>query len=84
MAVEMAIADQIQSALATFAKQPKDKIKLRHSLRFDLGLDSVDTIELIFLLEGKFNFEFSDADMQQLVTVSDVVTCVEHRLTSRA
>ena len=84
MAFEMAIADQIQSALATFVKQPRGKIKLRHSLRIDLGLDSVDTIELIFLLEGKFNFEFSDADMQQLVTVSDVVTCVEHRLTSRA
>ena len=84
MAFEMAIADQIQSALATFVKQPRDKIKLRHSLRIDLGLDSVDTIELIFLLEGKFNFEFSGTDMQQLVTVSDVVICVEHRLTSRA
>jgi acyl carrier protein len=84
MAGVTAIADRIQSDLAAFLKQPKGKIELRHSLRKDLGLNSVDTIELIFLLEEKFNFEFSDADVQQLITVSDVIACVEHRVTSRA
>jgi acyl carrier protein len=84
MAGVTTIADRIQSDLAAFLKQPKGKIELRHSLRKDLGLNSVDTIELIFLLEEKFNFEFSDADVQQLITVSDVIACVEHRVTSRA
>jgi acyl carrier protein len=84
MAGVATIADRIQSDLAAFLKQPKDKIELRHSLQKDLGLNSVDTIELIFLLEGTFNFEFSDAEVQQLVTVSDVIACVEHRMTSRA
>lgn len=80
MAIEVTIAERIQSALAEFLKQPKDKIEPRHSLRNDLGLNSVDTFELIFLLEDTFNFEISDADIQKLVTVSDVIAYVEHRL----
>lgn len=83
MAIEITIAERIQSALAEFLKRPKDKIEPRHTLRKDLGLNSVDTFELIFLLEDTFNFEISDADIQKMVTVSDVIAYVEHRLRPR-
>ena len=84
MAAEMTIAERIQSALAEFLRRPEGKIEPRHSLRKDLSLNSVDTFELIFLLEETVNLEISDTDIQKLVTVSDVIAYVERRVTPHA
>lgn len=80
MAAETKVAERIQSALAEFLRRPEGKIEPWHSLRNDLGLNSVDTFELVFQLEETFNLEIADADIQKLVTVSDVIAYVERRL----
>lgn len=74
------IADQIRDALGAYLKQDPATILAHHSLRDDLGLDSMAMIELLFRIEEKFDFQIPDDDLQGLVTVSDVIEYVEHRL----
>jgi acyl carrier protein len=80
MASHVAIGDQILTSLSKRLKLDVSQIQPQHSLRHDLGLDSADSIELIFALEEMFDFEVSDQDFRKLNTVSEVIQYVEGRL----
>lgn len=47
----------------------------------DLGADSLDTVELVMLLEEEFGIEIANDDMETLGTVGEAVALVE-RLTA--
>ncbi|HKW86544.1 MAG TPA: acyl carrier protein [Nitrospiraceae bacterium] len=80
MTVKSVIADRILAALAKELKREVSTIGLNHSLRGDLGLNSLDAIELMFRVEEEFDLSIPDADLQKLVTVGDLVTYIEGRL----
>ncbi|TLY12825.1 MAG: acyl carrier protein, partial [Nitrospirae bacterium] len=67
-------------ALANELKRDVSAIGLNHSLRGDLGLNSLDAIELMFRVEEEFDLSIPDADLQKLVTVGDLVTYIEGKL----
>jgi acyl carrier protein len=74
------IFERIRNALAHHLKRDAATILPQHSLRNDLGLNSVDTFELFFDLEDAFDIEIQDQDIQKLTTLSDLVGYVEGRL----
>ena len=74
------IFERIRNALAQHLKRDAATILPQHSLRNDLGLNSVDTFELFFDLEDAFDIEIQDQDIQKLTTLSDLVGYVEGRL----
>ncbi len=80
MNANVSISDQILTSLAKRLKLDVSRIKPQQSLRQDLGLDSADSIELIFALEETFNIDVSDQDFRRLTTVSDVIQYVQGRL----
>ena len=80
MAVDVTISERIRGAIADFLKQDVDTIEAHQSLRNDLGLNQVDTVELVFELEEAFNFEIPDQDFPKLTTVSEVIAYVEGRV----
>lgn len=80
MPTESSLAKQIRTALADYLKRPPETISPDHSLRDDLGLDSMATIELLFRIEEVFDLQIPDEDLQKLVTVGDVITYVGGRL----
>lgn len=80
MNANVSISDQILTSLAKRLKLDVSRIKPQQSLRQDLGLDSADSIELIFALEETFNIDVSDQDFRKLTTVSDVIQYVQGRL----
>ena len=80
MQTNMSISDQILTSLAKRLKVDASKIQPQQSLRQDLGLDSADSIELIFALEETFNIAVSYQDFRKLTTVSDVIQYVRGRL----
>ena len=45
----------------------------------DLGLDSLDHVELIMAMEDEFHFEIPDRDAEKLLTPNDVVKYVVNR-----
>jgi len=46
-------------------------------LRNELGMDSLDSIELIMEFEKIFNCDITDADAEKVNTVSDIYKCLE-------
>ncbi len=80
MASDLTVADRIRTELAKRMKHDISRIQPQHSLREDLGLDSADSIELVFSLEEMFDLEVPDQDFRKLTTVSSVIQYVEGRL----
>ena len=76
MAVESAIGKQIREVLATSLRRDPSSIKPEHSLRDDLGLDSLMTFELLYDLEKAFDMEIPNDDLPGLQTPDDVVASI--------
>jgi acyl carrier protein len=49
-------------------------------LQDDLGLDSLDCVELVLLVENRFDIRFSDPELKQLRTVQDLLDGIERGL----
>ncbi|OOQ09666.1 acyl carrier protein, partial [Helicobacter pylori] len=46
----------------------------------DLGVDSLDIVELIMALEGKSGIEISDEQAEKIVNVGDAMRYIEKQL----
>ncbi|WRG10518.1 acyl carrier protein [Helicobacter pylori] len=46
----------------------------------DLGVDSLDVVELIMALEERFGIEISDEQAEKIVNVGDVMRYIEKQL----
>jgi len=60
------------------------KITPQAELLRDLDLDSLDTMELTLGMEERFGIEIPDAELEDLVTVSDAVSLIEKMRTVNA
>lgn len=75
------VAERIQISLAEYLKRDRRTITPAYSLRDDLGLDSMATIELLFRIEEAFEIQIPDEDLHKLATVGDVIAYVEGKVT---
>lgn len=80
MTAASTVAPRIHQALADYLKRDVDTIEPLQSLRDDLGLDSMATIELLFRIEEAFDIQIPDEDLQRLGTVGEVTIYIEERL----
>jgi len=80
MTAALAVAEKVRSALARELKRDPATITPEQALREDLGLNSLDAIELMFKVEEEFDLEIPDADLQRLRTVADLTSYLEERL----
>jgi len=63
------IKTKVLSAVKAWERFPKDKeLTLDSHFINDLGLDSLDHVELIMAMEDEFSFEIPDADAERLMT----------------
>lgn len=69
--------EEIRSKLAkrTHKETIKDEEKLR-----ELGLDSLDVVDLLMQLEDEYGIQFDDVDMAKLITVKDLLSEIEAKL----
>jgi len=80
MPTESDIALRVRSALAEYLKRDVKTIKSGDTLRDDLGLDSLATIELVYQIEEAFDLEIPDHDLPGLVTVANVTAYIEGKV----
>ena len=72
--------DKIEEIRAKFAKAVhKDTIEDSMKLR-DLGIDSLDIVEMLLQLEDEYDVHFDDMDMTNLVTVKDLLDAIAKQL----
>ena len=74
------VFDQVKESLADILSCDADQIELDTDLVRDLGVDSIDTVELIMAVEDTYDIKISDKDAEDLKTVGDVVEFIEDHL----
>jgi len=55
----------------------EDKVTLETALGEDLGVDSLDAVELNMALEEAFDISIPDEELAKFVTVQDIVTYID-------
>ena len=73
----MAKIDDIKVKLAEVVHQ--DPLDENANFK-ELGLDSLDVVELLLQLEEEYGITFDDVDMSGIVTVKDLLNAIEKQL----
>ena len=71
---------QVKEALMQQLKLPPEKWSLTASIRHDLGIDSLDVVELMYDLEKRFEIVIPDEDLLKLVTIGDLIEYLSGKL----
>jgi acyl carrier protein len=69
--------EQIKPLIAEALNLDEATITLEATLKDDLGIDSLDAVELIMELEDEFDVKIEDAEAQAFVTIADIVNLLE-------
>ena len=69
-----------EEVLERFNKIVKGKEVTKDKNIKDLGLDSLDIIEMLTDMEEKYSIEFDNDEMTSLVTVGDVITVISAKI----
>ncbi|XP_064643953.1 acyl carrier protein, mitochondrial-like isoform X2 [Lineus longissimus] len=70
------VRDRVLLVLKLYDKVDVSKLTLDSHFLKDLGLDSLDHVEVIMAMEDEFGFEIPDGDADRLLHVKDIVTYV--------
>ena len=69
----MDILDRVRPILAEQFGVSEAEIQMDSSLRFDLGYDDLDAMALGMALEGEFDIELDEDELEAFDTVGDIV-----------
>ncbi|XP_015110177.1 acyl carrier protein, mitochondrial isoform X2 [Diachasma alloeum] len=67
------IEERVLKVVAAYDKISADKLSLDSHFMNDLGLDSLDHVEVIMAIEDDFGFEIPDVDAEKLMKPGDIV-----------
>ena len=70
---------KISSIIAEQLKVDIEKIKIDSDLSEDLGLDSLDSVELVMAIEEAYGIEIADEDAEKIKKVSDILDYLAKR-----
>lgn len=69
--------ERVIDILAEFTNSDKEKITENSGLVTDLGLNSLDVINVVVAFEDEFGIEIPDNKIKEFVTVEDIVEYLE-------
>ncbi len=72
------VLDTIKTHLASRGIEA-DTVTPQADLFNDLGLDSLDTVELTLALEEQYGIEIPDSDLEGVATVNDAIALIEKK-----
>ncbi|XP_017272050.1 NADH:ubiquinone oxidoreductase subunit AB1b [Kryptolebias marmoratus] len=67
------IEDRVMYVLKLYDKISPEKLLTSSHFMKDLGLDSLDQVEIIMAMEDEFGFEIPDSDAEKLMTPEEIV-----------
>jgi acyl carrier protein len=74
------VAKELREIMAARLGLPPEQLVPEARLVDDLGLDSLDAVELAISVERKFDIEVPEEELTKLKTVADMVALVESRI----
>ncbi len=72
--------ERVISFLTEFTEVQADKITADSSLTADLGLSSLDVIDVVIAFEEEFGIEIPDEDIGELAAVGDIINYLENHV----
>jgi len=73
--------EQLRSILSATTGLPGSSITDDASLTHDLGLDSLDTVDLVLQMEDHFKVSIPDEDYPRLKTVKSIYEYMQEKVT---
>ncbi|MFD5890560.1 acyl carrier protein [Streptomyces sp. NPDC060334] len=74
------VMQQVVDALVTDLNIPRSKITADSHVFNDLGMDSMDLLSAVTLLEERFNMTILDEETQHMFVVKDIAEIIRNRL----
>ena len=71
--------EKIQDLIAEGLGVDKEQVTMTASFKDDLQADSLDLFEMVMSLEEEFGVEIPTEDLNNMVTVGDVMKYIEER-----
>lgn len=71
------VFEQVKESLAEILSKDVDMIDMDTKLVDDLGVDSIDSVELIMAVEEVYDITVPEEDAMAMKTVGDVVEYIE-------
>lgn len=72
--------DRVVEIIANQLQIDVDRIDGSSKVMEDLGADSLDVVEMLMTMEESFGISVPDEDIEDLITVNDVVAYVESNM----
>lgn len=76
----MTVFEVIRSVIVEIKDIPEEQIKLESSFEEDLDADSLDIVEMLMLLEEKYDMQIPEEDAETMKTVKNVVDYIEAKI----
>merc|ERR1711976_285238 len=73
------IKERVLLVLKLYDKVGPEKLSLESHFMNDLGLDSLDQVEVIMAMEDEFGFEIPDHDAEKMMTPADIAVYIADR-----
>ncbi|XP_017022835.1 acyl carrier protein, mitochondrial isoform X2 [Drosophila kikkawai] len=67
---------RVLKVVSAYDKVTADKLNVESHFINDLGLDSLDHVEVIMAMEDEFGFEIPDSDAEKLLKPADIIKYV--------
>ncbi len=76
------IQDRVVRVVAGIRRIPIENVSPESTFE-DLGMDSLDKLNLLFEVENEFEVEIDDQEAKQICRVSEMITGVSHLLEAK-
>ena len=77
----MSVEQRVKEIIVAQLSVSEEEVVPEASFVDDLGADSLDLVELIMVMEEKFEQEIPDEDAEKLQTVKDAIDYIKERVT---
>jgi acyl carrier protein len=71
------VQDRVLRVIATTARKPLETVRPESTFE-ELGIDSLDRLNILFELEGEFDLQIDDAEAKKVTSIHQMVAGVEH------
>ena len=72
--------ERIKDILVEYVEVPREEITEESKLVADLGLSSLDVMDVVVAFEDEFNVKIPDRKLLQIVTIEDMMKLLEEEL----
>ena len=76
---EVSVLDEVSKIIADTLEIDVKEVKAESNLIADLGMESLDLVDLVVAFEEKYKVQIDDKDVKKLQTVQDIVTYIENK-----